>query len=63
MKTPSNTLQTKAQHLLKENPAQQVYVIYDYENQRLDAATEDDLDYFQEIDHDFTILYQVANEV
>ena len=53
----------KAQLLLIENPDQRVYIIYDYENKCFDAATEGDLDYFQEIDHDFTILYQVANEV
>ncbi len=53
----------KAQPLLIENPDQRVYIIYDYENKCFDAATEGDLDYFQEIDHDFTILYQVANEV
>jgi hypothetical protein len=49
----------KAERLRLENPDKAVYVIYDYETQEFDAATQHDLDYLQEIDHDFTIIYAV----
>jgi len=49
----------KAAQLKIENPAKAVYVIYDYEARQFDAATQMDLDYLQEIDHDFTIIYAV----
>ncbi len=49
----------KAERLRFENPAKAVYVIYDYETKEFDAATQDDLDYLQEVDHDFTIIYAV----
>ncbi len=49
----------KAEQLKLENPTKAVYVIYDYEAKQFDAATQIDLDYLQEIDHDFTIIYAV----
>ena len=51
----------KAQLLLKENPDQRVYVIYDYETGYFDAATQDEIDYLQEIDYDFTVLHQAPD--
>ena len=49
----------KAEQLKIENPAKAVYVIYDYEAKQFDAATQLDLDYLQEVNHDFTIIYAV----
>lgn len=49
----------KAEQLKIENPTKAVYVIYDYEAKQFDAATQLDLDYLQEVDHDFTIIYAV----
>ena len=49
----------KAEQLKLENPTKAVYVIYDYEAKQFDAATQLDLDYLQEVDHDFTIIYAV----
>ena len=49
----------KAAQLKIENPTKSVYVIYDYESGKFDAITTDDLDYYQETDHNFTIIYCV----
>ncbi len=47
----------KAERLFQQYPEQTIYVIWDYDERKYDAATQDDLDYLSEIDQQFTIIY------
>ena len=47
----------KAERLFQKYPDQAIYVIWDYDEQQYDAATQDDLDYLSEINQQFTVIY------
>ena len=53
------TATRKADSLREKHPDSIIFVIYDYEAQKHDAITEDQLEDFYIMDWDFTIIYEL----